>query len=402
MGLGKTRTILESFRRRRIAQEATALLILAPKRVARLTWPAEIETWAPDFKYRVLPRDGWEWDDSDVYILNYEQVHKLMPLVRRTKHCPANYIVMDECDCAKSPSSKRMQIIRPLLAKAKFVVGMTGTPAPNGWHEIYGQFKAILQGTNPWSSKDAFEAEFFKRNPYDFSVKFKAGKEAEFFDEIRPYMLTQKSSDYLDLPDVTYVDIMVPLPKHLMALYRELETELLAEIEGETVTAINAGVLVNKLQQFTSGSVFGEERQVAEVHDLKLKALSKIKERPLLIIKHYTHTRLIPGAVQFSEDLLPEWNAKKVPMMYGHPKSMGVGLNLQKGGNTLVWHTPSFSLRDTQQTEARLHRTGQTEPVKVYRLLCPDTIDEKVVEALKAKDRGQNTLMTALRYLQNS
>lgn len=400
MGLGKTRSVLEMFQVRRLFGEVSNMIIFAPKRVATLTWPEEIETWAPHLKYRVLPRDGWEWDGSDIYVLNYEQGHKLMKLIRATKNCPANQIVLDECDCAKSPSAKRIQEIRPLLVRAKYVLGMTGTPTANGYHDLYGQFKAIFWKRSPWSSLEKFEGDYFTKNEYTRRIKFRKEKTGLFLEEIRPFMMTQKSSDYLDLPDIEYKDVMVTLPKPLMGKYLELRKELIADIDDKEITAASAEVLVNKLLQFTSGRVFDEDRDIAEVHNLKLKAIQKIKERPLLVLRNYTHTK-VPGAVPFSDEILPAWNKKQIPIMIGHPKSMGVGLNLQKGGNTICWHTPTYSLRDTQQAEARLWRTGQTEPVTVYRILCAGTVDEAVVGALQFKDSDQDSLMTALKFIRS-
>ncbi|TFH64112.1 MAG: DEAD/DEAH box helicase, partial [Gemmatimonadales bacterium] len=381
------------------------LIVLAPKRVADLTWPQEVIDWAPELTYRLLTRDGWDWGDQEVLILNYEQIGKLVEMVKRTKRFPRAMMVLDECTCARSPRAKRMQTLRPLFKRSKFVYGLTGTPSPNGYLDLYGQFKWIMAGAEEESplgtALDRFELEFFTRGRKKYAKPvFREEKRDELFRRLEPYFLAQKRSEYLDLPDIEYRDIEISFPRDLMAKYRELKKNLFITLDEGEVTALSAGVLVKKLLQFTSGKIYDEDRIVLDVHDLKAKAILKIKERPLLIARDFTHSR-VPGAVAFdgSKDLIDRWNRKAVNMMIGHPRSMGIGLNLQKGGNTLVWHTPSYSLMDTQQTESRLHRTGQTKPVIVYRVIVKGTVDEAVIESLRAKDAGQNALMTALSYL---
>ena len=405
-GLGKTRVMLETFRYRKLMGDVKSMIIISPLRVAQLTWPDEVKKWAPEMKCSFMPREGWMWDDNvDIYVLNYEMVPRLMKMIKATKRCPANMVVLDECQCAKSPSAKRMQMLRPLLCKAGYVYGMTGTPSGNGYGDLYGQFKAIFQEKSPFPTLGQFERDYILKDPYKkWSQFFNPDRLHEFLHKIRPYMITQKASEFLDLPDIEYIDVRVPLGDELMERYKELEKELIAEIQGKEITAVSAGVLVGKLQQFTSGKIFYEdevgEKRVVDVHDKKTVAVLKVAkiERPLLIIKNYTHTH-VPGAEPFSEELVAKWNRREVPMMIGHPKSVGIGLNLQAGGSAICWYTPSYSLNDTMQTEARLYRTGQEEQVRVYRLICPGTVDEAVIEAVKAKERGQNVLMTALRYI---
>lgn len=398
-GLGKTRSMLEVFQHRRLTGEAQTMIVIAPRSVALLTWPAEARLFTPDLKIHVMPKLGYYWSGADVYILNYETIHKLVDLVNRTKVCAAKMLVLDECTCARSPSAKRMQLLGPILRKLPYIYGLTGTPTPNSYHDLYGQFKAIFQRGSPFGTNiKGFEREFFDKDYNGRNFEFRREKTDDFLNVIRPYMLSQKQSEYLNLPDVEYIDIEVPLGRELMGQYRAFKKTLLTEIDGKQVTAVSAAVLIGKLLQFTSGKVFNETKEVLFSHDKKYQALARIKDRPMLVMRHFTHTK-IPGAVEFRPGLEKAWNRKEIPLMAGHPKSMGIGLNLQAGGSTMVWFSLTHSLLYTQQAEARLHRTGQEHAVRVYRLICPGTVDEAVRECLRSKDVGQNALMTALAYV---
>lgn len=399
MGLAKTRSMLELFQFRRLLGEVRAMVVIAPRSVALLTWPAEAKLWAPHLKVHVMPKVGYFWSDSDVYVLNYENIHKLVDLVNRTKVCAAKMLVLDECTCARSPSAKRMQLLGPILRKVPYVYGLTGTPTPNSYHDLYGQFKAIFQRDSPFGTNiKGFEREFFDQDYNGWNFEFREEKRQEFLHLIRPYMLTQKQSEYLDLPDVDYIDIEVPLGRGLMGQYRAFKKTLLTEIDGKRVTAVSAAVLIGKLLQFTSGKVFNEDKEVLFSHDEKHKALARIKDRPMLVMRHFTHTK-IRGAVEFKPGLDEAWNRGEIPLMAGHPKSMGIGLNLQAGGHTMCWFSMTHSLLYEQQAVSRLHRTGQENPVRVYRLICPGTVDEAVKECLRSKDGNQSSLMTALQYV---
>ena len=406
-GRGKTRTTIEAFQFRQLCGDSRAMLVCAPKNASLLTWPAELKRWAPGLRVNLL-NETWEWDDSDVYIIHYHIVHKLVEFIKSTRTWPCDTIVLDECTCARNPSAVRMVQLAPILHRAKFVYGLTGTPRPNTEADVYGQLQAVFQSDNPFGpSKFAFENEFFDKGYMGWGMDPKAGAVARIREKLSGHMLCQKSSEYLDLPDICYEDILIKFPRPLRRQYEELKRELFLQLDGGEVTAVSAGVLVNKLLQFTSGSIYEsvphptEDRMIKRVHhlhDLKSTALIKIKERPLLVMRQYQHTQ-IPGAVHLDPTNVADWNARKIQIGIGHPASIGIGVNLQAGGSTLCWHTPTWSLLNRIQAEARLWRMGQTEPVVVYRLLVEDTVDVAVEAAVTLKNNEQDALMTALSFL---
>jgi SNF2 family DNA or RNA helicase len=392
-GLGKTRTTIEDFQFHQLCGDAQAMIVFAPKNASLLTWPDEVGKWAPGLKVNVL-NQTWEWDDSDVYVVHYDIVKKLVAFVKKTKFWPCDYVVLDECTCARNPEAVRMVQLAPILERASFVRGLTGTPRPNTEADVYGQCQAIFQSDNPFGdSKHRFERTYFEQGYMRWDKTLKDGAKEKIRGKLEGRMLCMKSSEYLDLPDIAYVDVPIKLPRALRTQYDELKEKLFLELDDGEITAVSAGVLVNKLLQFTSGNIYEQLphptiegkmiKKVHYLHDLKTKALLKIKERPLLVMRNFQHTG-VPGAVHLTPDNVPDWNAKKIPLAIGHPASIGIGTNLQAGGSTLCWHTPTYSLLDRIQAEARLWRMGQKDPVVA------------VEAAVAMKDTEQDALMNAL------
>lgn len=306
---------------------------------------------------------------------------------------------MHNCHSFQNPSAARQVLLKPMLDRVRSVLGLTGTPHTNGYESLYGQCKAIFQDKNPLGSTvTSFRTRHFNQHPRRHYLRtIKAGAKPKIEAELNGYMLCQLSSEWLNMPDIDYQDVMIKLPPKLRRQYETLKADLFARLDNGTVEAVNAAVLVNKLLQFTSGRIFDDDQNVVDIHTLKTRALLKIKERPLLVMREYTHTD-IPGAESFSPNRVSAWNRKEIPIFMGHAASMGVGLNLQAGGSALCWHTPSWSHVNTVQSEARLWRTGQTEPVVVYRLLIEDTVDVAVQQALKRKLSDSRGLMLAMKY----
>lgn len=308
-------------------------------------------------------------------------------------------VIVHNCHSFQNPSAARQVLLKPMLDRVRSVLGLTGTPHTNGYESLYGQCKAIFQDKNPLGSTvTSFRTRHFNQHPRRHYLRtIKAGAKPKIEAELNGYMLCQLSSEWLNMPDIDYQDVMIKLPPKLRRQYETLKADLFARLDNGTVEAVNAAVLVNKLLQFTSGRIFDDDQNVVDIHTLKTRALLKIKERPLLVMREYTHTD-IPGAESFSPNRVSAWNRKEIPIFMGHAASMGVGLNLQAGGSALCWHTPSWSHVNTVQSEARLWRTGQKEPVVVYRLLIEDTVDVAVQQALKRKLSDSRGLMLAMKY----
>ncbi len=407
-GLGKTRATITDFLTQRLVGVAHKMFVLAPKQASLLSWPSEIERWAPELKVSLLAKT-WKWDDSDVYVLNYEHVPRLLKLIQSTKTWPCNYMVLDEVTCARNPSAQRMVSLRPLLRRADYVRGLTGTPRPNSDTELFGMMKHICQESSPLGQvKYRFENTYFDKDYMGWNLTPKPGAVEKIREKLKDHMMCQRSSEYLDLPDITYVDVPISFSNELMRDYKSLKKDLFLELENGEVNAVSAGVLVNKLLQFTSGRIFENvpnpsnpdkpKRVTHHIHDLKTEAVLGIKARPLLVMRNFTHTE-IPGAVHLDETNVPDWNQQRIPLGIGHPAGIGIGVNLQAGGCDLCWHTPTYSPLNVTQAEARLWRTGQEEPVTVYRIIANDTVDEAVWLSVEDKEAEQDSLMRSLSFL---
>ncbi len=343
-------------------------------------------------------------------------------LFTTTVETPFDTIVFDESTKGKNHRVKGLIELRKFLAKSPTVtrrIAMTGTPAPNSVSDVFGQVLLVDRGKRLGTKFDPFQEEYFQPTGYHgYKWVPQAGAEERIYAKIADITLTLRTRDWLDLPDTVIEDIDVTLPKELMTQYIEFERDLVMQLDTGEITAPTAAALVTKLLQFTSGQVYDGDRLVHDLHDLKTKALTKlVKDRPgepLLVACVYKHEQArvreaFPQAEFFSDAttqgkqmaLIERWNAGKIPMLVAHPASIGHGLNLQKGGNTLVWFTLTYSRELYEQMICRLMRRGQDKLVTVYRLICPGTVDEVVAEALTMKAGGEERMLTALLKLES-
>jgi SNF2 family DNA or RNA helicase len=243
----------------------------------------------------------------------------------------------------------------------------------------------------------------------EYNWEPKPGAEEKIYAKIEDLALTLRSSDYLDLPDTIVEDIEVTLPDEAMKTYKKLEKELLVVLDRREVVAVNAAVLVNKLLQVCGGTVYDENRGVVKIHDAKIDALVKIyranKKEPLLVATNYVHERervcqvLGPNAVdaaKFKGDIEKEWNSGRIKVLVADPRSLGHGLNLQAGGRTIVWFSPTWSRESYDQFNARLARKGQEKQPLIYRLIASGTMDDAVIESLREKGEGQSDMLRVL------
>ena len=406
MGLGKTAATLSALHESFIEGMSSAALIVAPLRVANLTWPNELAKWDQFRGLRMESIRGHRPSGrAHIYTINYERLDELPDL----DFCDT--IVFDELTRAKGHKSARINALRDKLKKHRRW-GLTGTPRPNSLLEIFAQIRLLDDGKALSPSFDAFQRCYF--DPVDYNeYKWvpKAGSKEKIYQKIHHLAITLKSSEYLNIPDTTVEDIEVALPRDAHGIYKRLERDLLAVLEGgEEVIAENAAVLVNKLLQITGGCIYtgeAEARTTTYLHAAKvgalLRLLTELKE-PVIIACNYVHERerlvkAIEGAVDASKykgDIELDWNVGKISRLVVHPASMGHGLNMQDGGRTIVWFSQPWSRELYDQMNARLARKGQDQETVVYRIVCPGTMDDCVLETLRSRGEEQSDMLTTL------
>lgn len=416
MGLGKTVAALtaadvllyETF-------EVAKVLVIAPKFVSLNVWPGEIQKWdhLKHLTFSVVTGDPGQRvaalkKRADIHIINRENVTWLVNYYK-TKF-PFDMVIVDELSSFKSAQAQRfksLRIVRPLV---KRIVGLTGTPAPNGLVDLWPQLYLLDQGERLGKTLTGFREAYLtpeKRNGYQiYTYKVRKGSENEIYSRISDICISMKSSDYLRLPEKIENDYIIALDPVTQAKYDQFEKDQVTSILDAEITAFNAAALTNKLLQFSNGAVYDEDRAVHEVHSMKLDALEELIEQasgPVLVFYSYIHDRerikkRFPGAQELKTAKDVDcWNIGIVPIMIAHPASAGHGLNLQAGGSIIIWYGLTWSLELYQQANARLHRQGQTKPVIVYKLICSKTMDTEVSKALARKSDSQGALMEAVK-----
>ena len=404
LGMGKTASTLAAVYDLMCDGACEAALVVAPLRVARLTWPNEVSKW-DNFKglrYEVL-RGQKPSKGKQLYFTNYEQLPNLTDL----KFCDT--VIFDELTRAKNHKSERIKALKPLLNGHRRW-GLTGTPRPNSLLELFAQVRLLDDGKRLGPSYTHFRQTYFTPTDYnEYNWVPKAGSEERIYEKIHDLALTLRAIDYLDLPDTVVEDEEIALPEDARSIYKELEKELLVAMgeEGDVV-AQNAAALVNKLLQIAGGTVYNETRGVIQVHDGKIKALKRVllgyEEENVIIATNYIHERervvaAIPGAVdaaKFKGDIEDAWNSGRIKRLIADPRSLGHGLNLQAGGRCVVWYSPTWSREVYDQMNARVARKGQEQEPRVHRILCSGTVDDAVVESLREKGDGQREMLRVL------
>lgn len=405
-GMGKTACVLSALNELFIDGEIRSALVVAPLRVARLTWPNEIEKWSHTRWMRVESLRGQKPSGrAQIYTTNYEQ----LPNLENLNFC--DVVVFDEITRAKNPKSKRINALRPMLRHHRRW-GLTGTPRPNSLLELFAQIRLLDDGERLGKSFSQFQQAWFQATDWnEYNWEPKEGSEQAIYQRIRDLTLTLRASDYLDLPDTIVEDVEIALPDEVKDIYRTLERELLVQFERGDVVAPNAAVLVGKLLQVTGGTVYNETRGVEVIHDAKIKALkstlAKIGNENVIIVTNFIHEReRVVDAIggvdgsKFKGDIEAAWNSGSIRYLVVDPRSLGHGLNLQKGGRTTVWYSPNHSRELYDQLNARTARKGQEQQPMIYRLLCSGTVDEAVVETLRDRGAGQDQMLQLLTNLQ--
>jgi superfamily II DNA or RNA helicase len=402
LGLGKTASTL--FALNTLFQEGAirAALIVAPKRVARMTWPNEIEKWDQFRWMRVEHLIGEKPSGTaQIYLINYDRLNQLESL----KFC--DVVVFDEITRAKNPQSKRINALRPMF-KNQMRWGLTGTPRPNSLMELFGQIRLLDDGQRLGRAFTAFrDAHFYPTDYMRYNWEPKPGSEEKVYDKISDLTITLRTSDHLNVPDMILEDVEVALPDHAQQVYQKLAKEFLSEVGEGDIIARNAAVLAGKLHQIAGGSAYTDDGAVSAIHDQKIKALKEVFKKvaePVLVACNYVHERericdSIAGAVNaatFKGDIERAWNNWTISMLVADPRSLGHGLNLQQGGRTVIWYSPTWSRELYDQFNARVVRKGQREQPLLYRILARDTIDEAVVETLRERGNAQNEMLRVM------
>lgn len=389
------------------------VLVIAPLRVAQNTWSNECEKWEHLKLLGISKIIGPEKErlsalnkKSSVYIINRENVEWL------TKHCRWNFdmVVVDELSSFKSAGSKRFKAFRKVRPLVKRIVGLTGTPAPNGLMDLWAQINLLDMGERLGRFISHYRNAYFepdKRNQQIiFSYKPKQGAEELIYEKLSDICVSMKACDYLKMPKRIDNMIEVSLDDMEAALYRKLEKDMLLPFEDGDIDAVNAAALSNKLLQLANGAVYDENKVVKVIHNKKLDALEDLIEsangKPVLVFYAYQHDKdrikekFEAVDINTPEDMT-EWNEGKITIALAHPASVGHGLNLQFGGSTIVWFGLTWSLELYQQANARLWRQGQKDTVVIHHIIAKGTIDEQVIAVLQTKDKNQDMLLEAVK-----
>ena len=422
MGLGKTVCTLDAINQLMYDSfEVRKVLVIAPLRVAKVTWSDEICKWKNLSHLRYSIAVGTEKErvaalnaDADIYIINRENVQWLV----EKSGVPFEYdmVVIDELSSFKNWNSKRFKAFMKVRPRVKRVVGLTGTPSPNGMMDLFAQFKCLDMGARLGRFITQYRNCYFVPDRMNgqivYSYRLRPGAEKQIYDKISDITISMKALDHLKMPELIENRYPVYMDEKEAAMYDELRSDLILPYkEDEAITAANAAALSGKLCQMANGAVYSECGDTVHIHDRKLEALEDIIEAaqgPILLCYWFKHDleriekKLQELKVSFdritTEDSIRKWNAGKLDVGLIHPASAGHGLNLQQGGNVIVWLGLTWSLELYQQTNARLWRQGQSnKTVVVQHIVTAGTIDEDILDALTSKDASQNRLINAVK-----
>ena len=412
MGLGKTVVTLTAVSDLLDICEIRQVLVIAPLRVANSVWKQEAALWEHLRHLRVSICTGHEKGrkealerSADVYVINRENVVWLVNYFG--KDWPFDFVVVDESSSFKSPSSKRTRALRKVSKLYKGCVLLTGTPSPNGLLDLWSQIRLIDHGERLGTTYGGYKDRFFESDYMGYNWTPKPGADGKIYGSIGDVVMGLRAEDYLQVPSRVDLFERVLLPDKTLDDYKRFEKDLFIEFEDAELDPMNAATVANKLLQWCNGAVYIEDR-VKHLHDAKLDALAEIVEENewvnILVAYNYRHDldrlkKRFPFAVELnkSQKTIDDWNAGKIRMLLAHPASAGHGLNLQRGGSMIVWFGLNWNLELYQQMNARLHRQGQTRPVRVVHLIAECCIDEVVMGVLKSKDKTQDALLNALK-----
>jgi len=426
MGLGKTVVTLTRVKELLDDFAIDKALVIAPLRVAQDTWSRESAKWDHLRELRVsrvlgtrTQREGALHKDADIYVINRENVQWLVEYIGNK--WPFDMVVIDELSSFKSASSKRWRCMKRVIKLSKYVVGLTGTPAPNGYIDLWPEIYMVDSGERLGRTLGEFRTRYFTPGAHKGHVvyewRLKHGAREEIDRKLSDLCLSMSKDDWLQLPQIIFNIVICRMNDQERKLYDHLRDEsILPLLRGavsevrsadEVIVGATAGALSNKLLQLACGCAYDDRGEVVPIHTRKLDALEDIRAeahgQPLLVFYSYVFDRdrileKFPDAEEIKDsDTIDRWNRGEIPMLLCHPASAGHGLNLQDGGHIIVWVGLPWSLELYQQANARLHRMGQGESVIVHHIVCEGTLDERVMDVLEQKDATQKGLLDALK-----
>ena len=397
--------------------------MIAPKKVAEGTWTKEAAKWDHTKMLRVSPVLGSQAKriralntPADLYVINRENVCWLVDYYRNA--WPFDMVVIDESSSFKSHSAKRFKALAGISSRISRMVELTGTPSPNGLADLWSQVYLLDGGERLGKRYSQFRERYFQPDKRGadgmvYSYEAKPGTEESILAKISDICISMKAEDYLELPDLTYHEVLVELDKKSWKAYQDLERKMILELpeDDELISVTSAAALSNKLLQLANGAVYDEDRQVHEVHDCKIEAFLELVEslqgKPVLVFYNYQHDRerilkaLAKSGLRIRELKTTQdeddWNAGRIDILLTHPASSAYGLNLQQGGNHVIWFGLTWNYELYTQANKRLHRQGQVNKVIIHHLVSTGTRDEDVMTALKRKDDVQNWVMESLK-----
>ncbi|MDQ0254915.1 SNF2 family DNA or RNA helicase [Evansella vedderi] len=421
MGLGKTvitLTAINDLKYNRFA--VSKVLVVAPKKVAESTWVKEKDKWDHLQLLRIIPALGSAAKriralntPADIYVINRENIPWLVEYYRNA--WPFDMVVIDEFSSFKNHQAKRFKALTWVRPHINRIVGLTGTPAPNGLLDLWAQVYLLDNGERLGKKITHFRERYFEPDRRDrervFTYAPKPGGEEVIQRLIGDICVSMKAEDYLELPDITFNTVPVVLDNKAQDAYDMLEKDMLLQVDESTIDVGSAAVLTNKLLQLCNGALYDEDRKVVEIHKCKVEAFMELVEglngKPALVFYNFQHDKerikqaLSKTKLRVRELKTPQdetdWNNREIDILLAHPASAAYGLNLQQGGNHVIWFGLNWSLELYQQANKRLHRQGQTEKVIIHHLTVEGGVDEDVVAALANKTSTQDELMSALK-----
>lgn len=394
----------------------TRVLVIAPKRVAEDTWTRESAKWDHLRDLRISPVLGGPVErrkaleaEADVYVIGRDNVQWLVEHLGR--YWPFDMVVIDELSSFKNPQAKRFRALRKVMPRVDRVVGLTGTPSPNGLMDLWAEVYLLDQGERLERTIGAYRELYFRPGASNGHVVYqwlpRKGAAKTIEDKLSDLCVSMSAADYLQLPERIDNVIPVKLQAAELAKYKELEREQVLSLgDDQTVVALNAAAVMNKLLQMANGCVYTDGCAYAVIHERKLEALAEIidtTDEPVLVFYSFQHDRdtileeIDDAQLLKGPEDIAAWNHGEIRVLLAHPASVGYGLNLQDGGRMIVWYGLTWSLELYQQANARLYRQGQTKPVIIHHLVAEGTVDEQVMKALQAKDTSQAALLAALK-----
>lgn len=420
MGMGKTVSVLTALNELIYKQlEVNKVLVIGPKRVVSSTWPKECKKWSQLQNLKLSVIEGTPQQrlaamrvKADVYLISCDLFTWLVG-EHGGRRLPYDMCIVDESSKFKNDSSQKSMVFKKVQAYFSRIVILTGTPAPNGLIDLWFQIWMLDRGLRLGAYISHYKDRFFNHvsKPGSHYGKYIPTKETEkkIYKKIKDIVISMKSEDYLDLEPVRFIDIPITLTPKVRKAYEAFEYERVMELAESEVTAMSAGVMSGKLLQFAGGAIYDDEKQVHEIHDLKLQALEDLIEEangaPVMIAYTFKHEkdRIMRALRHYNpvhfqttkhED---DWNAGKISILVMHPASGGHGLNLQFGGSIAIWYSLNWSLELYEQWNKRLPRPGQKKQVRIFRLIAEGTEDENVARTLKGKGKTQGGLMEAVK-----